>query len=164
VSCLFKVLHTRAQSDILDQALGIVRKAHAQGSVTIDIALYEELGTFLSHTAKSPMLEDGARRPANQNDKENGAEEDEAEVERFSQDLILALLGHDSFRGEGLSQPETLRKSRVRLGLVMVERRGCNASSRGQLAPILDMWLRSERSRPLREDIEKARDINARLM
>ncbi len=156
------MLHLSAIVDVLDPTLEIIRKALAQGSTSVDLAVYEGLGTFLSETAKSPMLEDGRWRAANQSDKENVAKENEAELERFLKEIILALTSHDSARLE--ASPENLRTSRVRLGLILVERHACSAVSREKLASILDMWLRSERSRPLREGLEKARDLNDRLM
>ena len=149
-------------ADVLEPTLAIVRKALAQKSTSIDLAVYEGLGTVLSETAKSPLLEEGRRRAANQSDEENVAEENEAELERLLQEIILALTSHDPSRLE--ASPENVRKSRVRLGLILVERKACNAVSRGRLAAILDMWLNSERSRPLRADLEIARDSNARLM
>ena len=156
------MLHLPLTADVLEPTLAMIRKALTQRSTSIDLAVYEGLGTFLSETAKSPMLEEGRRRAANQSDKENDAEENEADLEQFLQEIILALTSHDSSRLE--ASPENVRKSRVRLGLTLVERKACNASSRVRLASILGMWLDSERSRPLREDLEKARDTNARLM
>ena len=160
---MVKVLHIPASADVLDPTLAIIRTAHAQGSVSVDLALFEGLGTLLSDTTKFPLLKDGRRRAANQSDKENGSEENEADadLERFLQEIILAVFSHDSSRLE--ASPEKLRKSRVRLSRILAESSGCNAMSRGKLASIFDMWLRSERSRPLREDIEKAKEINARL-
>lgn len=159
---MFKLLHLPPTADVLDPTLKIVRKALAQGSTSVDLAVYEGLGTFLSGTAKSFTLEEGRWRPANQSEEQNGADENQAELERFLEEVILALTSHDSSRLE--ASPENVRKSRVRLGLTLVERRACNAVSRGRLASILDKWLNVERSRPLREDLEKARDINAGLM
>lgn len=133
----------------------MIRLAQKQASVVIDTAMYEGAGTFLSRTAKSPSVEEGRLRAANQENEGNGA------ADTNTHELALAIISHsESSRVE----PEMLRKSRVRLGLTLVERSGCNASSRSRLASIFDMWLTTERSRPLREDIEKARDLNSRLM
>ena len=156
------MLHPPLTAEVLEPTLKIIRAALAQRSTSVEIAVYDGLGTFLSETAKSPRLEEGRLRAANQSDKENGAEENEAELERFLQEIILALTSHDSSRFE--ASPENVRKSRVRLGLILAERKACNAVSRGRLATVLDMWLHSERSRPLQADLEKARNTNAGLM
>jgi hypothetical protein len=162
VSCLFKVLHPLVKSDILGSAIEIIRKAHEQGSVSIEKELCEGAATFVSQTAK----EGGRRRAANQNGEENGSEEKKAEFEMFLNELILAILSHKAGEvgggpgGLGLGSvvaSESLRKSRVRLAHALVESNRLNAQSRGNLASILDGWLQSERSRPLREDVEKAR-------
>ena len=140
----------------------IIRKAHAQGSGKVDLAVYEGLGGFLSKTTKPPTLEEGRRRAANQSDKENGAEENEADagLERFLHEVVLAL-----FSPEETQMPlEPVRKSRVRLGLTLAERPDTTPTSRGLLASIFDLWLSSERSRPLQGDLEKAKETNARLM
>jgi hypothetical protein len=176
-SCLFKVLHPLVNSDVLGPAIEIIRKALEQGSVSIERELCEGAATFVNQTTKSPWTKGGGRRrAANQNDKENGSEEKKAELEKFLNELILALLSHKgqsagsdsggsgsgSALGSGLGSSlgagsESLRKSRVGLAHALVESFAVNAQSRGNLASILDGWLQSERSRPLREEIEKVR-------
>lgn len=121
--------------------------------------MYEGAERILSRTAKIPSMEEGRQQGTNQEVEENGA--DASELHK----LILAILSHSVGKSESSRvEPEILRKSRVRLGLALVERSGCNASARSRLASIFDMWLKTERSRPLREDIEKARTLNAQLM
>lgn len=161
MSSLFKLLSAHAQWDVLDSALEISRLAHAHGSTSIDTALYDGLNAYLSATSKGTLSTAGRRRTANQDDNENGSEEDEnqAGLARFLQEVLLALFSpsrDDSSRNE----PESLRKSRARLGLTMVGHHACNAASHNQLASILDTWLRSERSRPIRDELEKAKDTN----
>ena len=140
-------MRPHARRDILDSVLEIVRKAHAQGSVSTDTLIYESIATLVSKSAKITTSE-----------VENGAEGNEA---GFLKEVVLAFFSHDSFRSE-VSRPENLRKAKVRLGAALVESNLCNAQTRGLLASIFETWTQSERSRPLREEIEKMRDNNAR--
>jgi hypothetical protein len=163
LSCLFRVFSTRAQWSVLDSALEIVRLAHAQGSVSIETALYDGLNSFVSATAKGTAdisTNDGRRRTANQDENENGSGENQTELARFLQEAVLALFSHTSGDSARNAEPEALRKSRAGLGSSLVGHHAINAASRGFLASIFDTWLQSERSRPIRDELEKARDLN----
>jgi hypothetical protein len=71
--------------------------------------------------------------------------------ERF-EPLVLAVLSSDESRQA--SEPEHQRKSRVALALALAER---GVQDSAGLAAILSTWDQTERSRPLREDIRRAR-------
>jgi hypothetical protein len=128
--------------------------------------LYDGLSSFVSATAKGTAdisMYDGRRRIANQDESENGSGENQTELARFLQEAVLALFSHssgDSSRNEPESFNLKFRKSRASLGLSLVGHHACNAASRGFLASIFDTWLQSERSRPIRDELEKARDLN----
>jgi hypothetical protein len=75
---------------------------------------------------------------------------DEWAFERF-QPLILAVLAYPE---QPWHQPERTRKLRLELALAVSQQ---SLKDSMKLAAILDPWCAEERSRPLREDIERAR-------
>ncbi|EXJ79208.1 hypothetical protein A1O3_08709 [Capronia epimyces CBS 606.96] len=66
--------------------------------------------------------------------------------------LLMAVLTADSSRQA--SEVESQRRSRVGLARALAER---GVQDRAALTAILDGWLQAERSRPLREEMERAR-------
>jgi len=162
VTCLFKILATHVDPDVLDSARQLVEKAHAMQSAAIDTALYDG-ATFLITTTRSenPSLGDGR---VGENDVKNASASDKADdprrFARASEEIGLALLADpgDSPSLPG-SEPEKLRISRVALGMALAEN---GVHYPDKLDAIFDQWLRTERSRPLRSDIERARRANRR--
>lgn len=154
-------MHPPATSDVLDPAIRVVERAYAQRSSTTDAIIYESLATFVSKDTEL-RKEKGGRRSANQGDKENGAASNEASradpepFERFLEKVVAALFSHDSARDYS-TDPEKVRKLRVALALALSRNNLCSRSSRTSLATILDRWHASERSKPLREELETAR-------
>jgi hypothetical protein len=155
-ACTFKLLSTNASKEVLDQALQITKTARAQKSNSIDVAMFDAAAIFFSRLSKTSK--EGGRRAANQSDKENDSRPHQA----FEAFLALLLEDDDSSRDAG-SQPELLRKSRVQLALAVSGSEVCSASSRARLASQLGTWILSERSRPLREDMQKAKSILERV-
>lgn len=166
VSCLFRILVAHANFGILDSAIEMVRKAHAMRSTIVDGALYDSAKFFLVNGTKNGS--DGGRSEASGFAKQNASASNGAsasepseglaggtgrtgDFERF-QPLILAVLSFDESRQA--SEVENLRKSRVALALALAEQGVQDAAA---LAAILDTWSQTERSRPLRDDIERAR-------
>ena len=125
----------------------------------MDTALYDSLAQFFARQ-KDTTERKGGRRVANQNDKENTAMIDEKapRLQTLAKE-VLALLVIDSevFRTHGPA--ESLRKSLISLAMALAQPGVCDAASREKLRLTLDAWLSSERSRLLREDISKARDL-----
>lgn len=190
VSCLFKLLRTHASPKVLDPSLQIVRKAHALQAGEVDIALYEGTKNFVlawpkskrggsideldaavagydkEVTSEDPLAtRNSALAPASKKAKVGGVSE--ASEDRTAtagrvgpfegfEPLALAVLESDPARQE---QPERIRKSRAELAMAMAEH---GLKSSAALAAILDGWLQIERSRSLREAIERARLVNER--
>ena len=154
LSCPIKVLPMHAKSDVLEPAVEIAKKAHAQHSATVDVALFDALAKLFSRLAKT-SLDEGGRRGANQSDKEDNVSG--AALEAFSEQIVALLTSHESSRPHSASS-EKLRKSRVNLAVSLAQSEVGSPASRVQLASIFDTWLESERSRPLREEIQKGRD------
>ncbi|KIV95343.1 hypothetical protein PV10_03010 [Exophiala mesophila] len=75
--------------------------------------------------------------------------------------LALAALGSGDSASidRQASEPEHLRKSRVSLALAVAQNCGQRSDT---LARMLDGWYESERSRPLREEIDRVRQANDR--
>ncbi|KIX07081.1 uncharacterized protein Z518_05058 [Rhinocladiella mackenziei CBS 650.93] len=173
VWCLFKLLATHANAQVLDSATQIVQKARATHASAVDGALYESAKFFVVNV--SPMKKDegvrfGTENPSASNgaapslrlrtgeksERRAGGEGPSGFWETF-EPLVLAVLSSDTARQA--SEPENQRKSRVSLALAIAER---GVQQPAALAAILDTWLQAERSRPLREDIERARLANRR--
>ena len=182
VSCLFKMLTGHANPEVLDSATTIVRKAQAMRVGEIDSALYDEAKIFVLTWPKTKKGVEDIQGKGYENG-ENPSATDEAapaspekssvtvwrvpeasedgtakglrgSFERF-EPLVMAVL--DSDPGRQAQQPEHIRKSRVALAVASAERNSLRSLS---LAAILDTWTQTERSRPLREDIERARLAN----
>lgn len=165
VSCLFKLLTTHADPEVLASGIEIVRKALAIRAGEVDSALYEGAKIFVLTWPKKKRggVVDGENPSATNQDAQASSQEKVGEkpetgegrarpaFERF-EPLVMAVLDSDPDRQA--QQPEHIRKSRVGLAVAFVER-GVQESA--SLAAILDAWLKSERSRPLREDVERAR-------
>jgi len=185
VSCLFKLLRTHADPKVLDPCMKIVRKARSVQATEIEVVLYEETKKFVlsrpkgkgsaqfdkdaqghdkeqEGTTENPSAT-GMREPAPASKvgefSEGGeAHEEEGRMGPFEafEPLMLAVLQTDPERQD---QPERARKSRADLALALADR-GMRDSA--ALAAILDGWLQIERSRSLREVIERARLLNER--
>ena len=178
VSCLFKILASQPNVEVLDQATEIIHKAQAMRSSIVDLAMYEKAKFFVvkwpsqqkidgvdiemkgfqkekeNENASATLASNGAPASAgNENDPEVAANQaaPRGAYERFEA-LILTVLSADD--GRQVSETENLRKERVALALALAGR-GSRLSA--PLAAILDAWSQTERSRPLREDIERAR-------
>lgn len=181
VSCLFKILASQPNVEVLDQATEIIHKAQAMRSSIVDLATYEKAKIFVvkwpsqqkidgvdiemkgfqkekeNENASATLASNGAPASAgNENDPEVAANQvgevaSRGAYERFEA-LILTVLSADD--GRQVSETENLRKERVALALALAGR-GSRLSA--PLAAILDAWSQTERSRPLREDIERAR-------
>jgi len=133
-------------------------------STVVDGALYDSARILVVDGSQNERT-DGVRRAAKVVDKENASaaqdapasntpdpREDGDDFEPLFQPLILTVLSSEESRQA--SEPENQRKSRVALALTLAER-GVRDSA--ALAAILDTWILTERSRPLREDIQRAR-------
>ncbi|KAL2427097.1 Proteasome component ECM29 [Exophiala dermatitidis] len=180
VSCLFKVLASHPRIEVLDEAKQIVEKALAMQSRAVDSALYEGAKYFVLH-APQIQTKDGVhgKMEGCDNNKNASASNDargtgsapamvgEASERRAEGDgrkdggsgrfepfepLLMAVLAADSSR-QG-SEIESQRRSRVGLAQALAER---GVQDPAAFTEILDRWLQTERSRPLREDMEKAR-------
>ena len=154
---------TPATPDVLDVAMRLVERAYAQRSSTIDATIYESLARYVSNDTERGS-DKGGRRSANQGDKENGAALDEASLasrvepellERFLEKAVAVFFSHDSSRDYS-TDPERVRKLRVALALALSRNQLGSESSRASLAAILDKWHASERSKPLREELQSA--------
>ena len=153
--CLFEVLSPRGKADVLGQAGAVVNRLHAQKSPALDTALCQQATSFFMRVVKEIEENEENQRRGCEGTNQNGAYEIGAGsgLEAFSEQLILALLSHF----DHASAPESARQARVELGSVLAGSPTLTtAQSRGRLAPILDSWLQTERSRPLRDDMAKA--------
>ena len=163
---MFKILASHPESEVLDQAIAIVRKAQASRSSEVDSALYTGAKFFVDNCGKqtdvagadsemkgihkeNASASDGA--PASSKGDSAGSGDGKRLFEPFGP-LILAVLAGDDARQA--NETENLRKDRVALAVALAER-GPRISV--PLAAILDTWAQTERSRPLREDIARAR-------
>ncbi len=170
VSCLFRLLTAHADVEILDQATAIVHKAQGLRSSVVDSALYDSSKFFVLNGAASrhsavqnasasdngAVASGGGLRPPAGVASEVGVVGDGSTgppegFERF-EPLLMAVLSSDESRQA--SEPEHQRKSRVALALALAER---GVQDSAGLAAILASWDQTERSRPLREDIRRAR-------
>jgi hypothetical protein len=170
VSCLFRILstHTGTSQDLLDLATKIVEKVQSVRSSSLDMALYSGVTIFVENVAPAKGVDvavgdksdakntSSASRSAPATGPRGSfggedSEEGDQPGARF-QPLIMAVFAYPS---EPWRQPERARKSRVDLGLALARQRPSLKDPRA-LASILDPWLVEERSRPLREDLERA--------
>ncbi|KIW80525.1 hypothetical protein Z517_07141 [Fonsecaea pedrosoi CBS 271.37] len=171
VSCMFKILSTHMQTESLDSAMKIVQKAQTIRSSKLDIALYDGAKFFVVNTSR-PKSEgsdggddnvDGpddtinsasglATASAPRSSAREGSELDGRRAFEPFQPLVMAVLACPP---EPWREPERARKSRADLALAMAQQ---GLRDPAALAAILDPWLVEERSRPLREEIGRARD------
>ncbi|KAK6376398.1 proteasome component M29 [Exophiala oligosperma] len=163
VSCLFRILASSPNAEVLKQSAEIVKKAQAMKSYVVDLAVYENANVFVKKWPIKRKLDAGVDVEMNGAEKENasasngalasprkGAEE--SAYERF-EPLVLAVLAAENNDGRQGSEPENVRRERVALAVALAER-GTRVSA--PLAAILTTWARTERSRLLREDIQRA--------
>jgi len=176
VSCLFKILAARPNVEVLDPAAEIIRKAQAMRSSVVDLAMYEKAKFFVTKWPTQQKIDgvdiemegaqkenasasNGAPASSGRNPEEAANEASIAgfrgAYERF-EPLILTVLSADD--GRQGSETENLRRERVALALALA---GKGSRLSAPLAAILDAWSQTERSRPLREDIERARLLNS---
>jgi len=162
---MFKVLTTHPNVEVLDRAAEIVRKAHAIRATTPDWPLYDGAKFFVENVLKQEMKDVrgdtkgcGKENPS----ATNGAsallgfaagKKSEGRTDGFEpfEPLLMAVLSSDGVRQAG--EPESHRASRVALAGALAEH---GVKDSAALAAILSTWLQTERSRPLREAIERA--------
>ena len=156
VMALFQAITNNTNRQDLDQAISIVRRAHGQRSNAAEIALCDGGRSFLSKVQEKEA------------DSGRGAEAasgiGRAALEAFSEQLALVLLEDGQAYS---SDAEHVRKSRAGLGLGLAQSRMCTPTTREKLATILggpQGWLQTERSRPLRELVEKAIAANQKAL
>ncbi|KIW17715.1 hypothetical protein PV08_04910 [Exophiala spinifera] len=167
VSCLFRILASHPNVDVLEQVAEIVKKAQAMKTYVVDLAVYENATVFVKKWPVNQKIDSvdvemkGAEREnangalaltragtAAGEDQPGGPRED---YERF-EPLVLAVIAGENDDRQG-SQPENVRRQRVALAVALAER-GTRVSA--PLAAILGNWARTERSRLLCQDIERA--------
>lgn len=163
----------------------IVRKAHALQASEVETALNEGAKDFVQAWPKSQKggVELGDAKgydkeetkatkksaPGSAETSKVGGISEASEEDRLGEaktgrvgpfeafeSLALAVLEIDPGRQE---QPERVRKTRADLAVALAEH---GLKSSAALAAILDGWLQIERSRTLREVIERARLLNER--
>ncbi|EXJ96242.1 hypothetical protein A1O1_01368 [Capronia coronata CBS 617.96] len=182
VSCLFKVLATHANVNVLDQATRIVQKAHSLYSSTIDAALYDSAKVFVQAARKENEKGSVGGEKEGCDKTENNSAPDDAQLEGLRsaavakevsgrraggddggtggggfapfEPLLMAVLTAGADFSRQATETEGRRRSRVDLARTLAEGGVVDPAA---LRAILDRWLQVERSRPLREDIERAR-------
>ena len=178
VWCLFKVLSTHPNREVLDQSSQIIKKAQSVRSHTLDIALYDSAKFFILNGPSTKMKADVVSDEISDNKNPSSGSEgalatvhrvfpgesseagDQRPPERF-QPLVLAVLACPL---EPWLQPERSRKSRAELALALTGSAAGALRDPATLAAILDPWIAEERSRPLREDLERARQPRKRQL
>lgn len=156
VHCLFAVLSPRTGSEGLDRGMWIVEHTHRSGVRSVRLALLQGAQSFIE---RSIELTDGSHRSVEDQER-HGKVRDEVEV--FTVRLALALLQDN---GPVIYEQETenLRRARVSLGLALVQGHVAQALPRDQLRAIFRLWLEKERSRPIREDIQRLIHVTQRV-
>ena len=137
---------------VLDQATQITNKLHAQNNPALDTTLCEEAAAFMKRIAETTK---GVSREATN---QNGANR-ENPVAAFLHGF-LALLSHDL----SATPTESARKARIELGLALARSEMINQSSRSDLRALFDSWLKSERSKMLRDEVNAAVESNNRYL
>lgn len=167
VSCMFRILSTHLYEAVLGPATQIVEKAQAIRSNALNTALYDGakflvengskistvdvVGVEVSVGEKTSSVSDAALATGQRFSAQEGFEIGAGNVSARFQPLVMAVLACPV---EPWRQPERVRKSRLELALALAQGALQDPAA---LAAILDPWLVEERSRPLREDIERAR-------
>lgn len=151
-SCMFGTLQTQDAGNVLDQAILILKKLHAQRIPTVDTALCENAASFVSRFSS-----DNEQSLTGTN--QNGANR-ESSYEAFTHQIILALLSHDL----STAPTESARKARTELASALVGSSVVSKDSRSLLASIFDAWLKSERSKLLRDEITRAVEVNKKYL
>ncbi|KIV78326.1 hypothetical protein PV11_10053 [Exophiala sideris] len=166
ISCMFKILASHPKTEVLDQAIDIVRKAQAIRSSEVDSALYTGSKFFVDNCGKhtdvtgvdnemkgiekeNASASDGA--PASHKDDSAGSGDGQRLFEPFEPLVLAVLAGNDDRQA---NETENLRRDRVAVAVALAER---EPRISVPLAAILDTWSQTERSRPLRKDIARAR-------
>ena len=161
---MFKILSTHPSQGGLDLSTKIVNKAQSVGSNALDLALYDSANFFIVNAPKTKGVDDvevdgktslsasDGKLATGQRSSADFTSEvgDQGVVERF-QPLLMAVFASPL---EPWQQPERARKSRVELALALARQ---HMQDPAALVAILDNWLVEERSRPLREELERAR-------
>ena len=168
------MLSTHPTPEVLDSCTQIIQNAQTIRSNALDVAFYDSAKFFVTNGPNAKdnggvVAEEGSENkntsPASDialatqrfPTGETSEVGDQRLFERF-QPLVMAVLACPS---EPWRQPERSRKSRVNLALSFAQRRLQDPAA---LAAILDPWFAEERSRPLREDIEHARQACKRSL
>ncbi|RMZ92691.1 hypothetical protein DV736_g66, partial [Chaetothyriales sp. CBS 134916] len=141
-ACTFQVLRPDTKSEVKELALAISQRLLAGHASSVGVVLFDSLATFFARISPA----------ANQD--EAGNDSRQKRVETFSSNVLAALFGSSS--EEGYS--ERLRRSRVKCLRALAESGVCGFVCRARLVEILGTWLASDRSRPLREEIMKAKE------
>ena len=142
-TCIFQSL-SRTSGPTFEQALFIVEKLKALNSGMVQSVLYDRAKIFLE---QFPRIDSAKTR---QPDGEVRSKDASKEVEAFSSRLIDILFGPKTREAE----PETARMKRALLAETYVK---CDAASETRrLTNILERWLDTERSGPIRETVKRA--------
>lgn len=163
ITCLFAVLRNSSSAENLGQAIQVVRKADAQASERIGIAIHEGAQRFIEDVVgkepgesadetKSEILEDSARPLTPRTNPEASSK---PKFERFFHELVLALYCADqeasSSPGIHASDTETLRLARIRMVSKLSTTGAISSTTRETLVESLNRWLQHERSQPIRD-------------
>ena len=155
--CLFQVLSASSSSEVLESSMWIVGQLRSSPIRPIRLALYQGAKDFVE--TMSEVDRKGPHLGERVNTMENHSEKSMTkEVEVFITRAILALLqdnGQTSLSSY-IDDPENLRRARVSLGLAAVNVDVAQVLPLGELESLFNAWLTVERSRPLRDDIQKA--------
>lgn len=142
-ACAFQCL-SYTSGPALDQALVIVEKVHALNLRAVQSVLYERAKIFLD---QFPHLDTAT---PGEHDDEVHSKRVSKEVDRFSSRLIDILFGPKTDDAE----PEATRMKRAVLAVAYAN---CAVASEAwRLTSILEQWLGTERSGPVRETMTRA--------
>lgn len=162
ITCLFANLHVSTASDVLEQSMAIVKRAHAQASSIVEISLCQEVKMFVEGVVEKEQEKDADEMKADRS--ATSPELSGQKFERFLHELVLALLDVDRLvsarHTTHASDTETLRFARTQMGLKLSQVKTISLATRGVLSKVFDGWLENERSKPLRELIVQAVQIN----
>lgn len=164
ITCLFAVLGKSSTSDVLDQAVMIVKKTHAVRLGVVEQSLYEEARRLVEEIDDRPSEKDSTDTsvvsPAithteagpNPDSITSGTNPGRQTIERFLHELVLALFGSDPQHSHAshASDTESLRRARVKTGSRILQSTMISSSTRETLCQRLTSWLDQEQSQPLR--------------
>ncbi|KAK5076267.1 proteasome component M29 [Lithohypha guttulata] len=154
VACVFAVIRLDSTPVILEQALNLVKRIHAQGSNTTKVPLYEAATRFIQDVVEK-----------NENDTlGKNAEPGSVDTgKKFLYELTLAFFRLDSanqLSSSNAEASEAVRLARTNLALKIVSQRTISRETREVYAELLTSWDEHERSRPIRQIIETASTTN----